>query len=518
MEWYTPARLVALVLLTSVTVDTIRRILRNRIRRKGLPLPPGPTPLPFLGSVLSVNARLVWLTFTEWREKYGDIMYIRLVGTDYIVLSSIFLATELLERRSEIYSDRPAIAVAAAPYYDFNFAVARYGEKWRLCRRIFQQTFRANVALRFRPLQLSRARELVANIMDNPDEYSSHFLTFSAAVLLSPAYGYKPTPQNDPMVSIIENFLRVSASGIAPQKVFLIKVFPFLLHIPDWLPGSWIKRNVKEAYVWRNKMVETLYQYARERMECKDHFDGSMVSDHISRMERSDGSYHPECDTALKHASATSLNGNSQTASTLMVFTLAMVENPHVWKRAQADIDALVGKDRLPEFHDRPSLPYVDAIIREVLRWRPVLPLGGVHSVTRNDVYQGYYIPNGAIVVVNVWAISRDKARYPDGDKFIPERFLNAEGVLTEDDPSDFVFGFGRRICPGRYVADASLWSAIATMLATLDFNLAKDVDGNDIEFKPTFSHGVIESLNPFPCRLTPRPHVGKLLDRVLTE
>ena len=59
-----------------------------------------------------------------------------------------------------------------------------------------------------------------------------------------------------------------------------------------------------------------------------------------------------------------------------MVFTLAMVENPHVWKRAQADIDALVGKDRLPEFHDRPSLPYVDAIFREVLRWKPVLPLG----------------------------------------------------------------------------------------------------------------------------------------------
>lgn len=59
-----------------------------------------------------------------------------------------------------------------------------------------------------------------------------------------------------------------------------------------------------------------------------------------------------------------------------MTFALAMVENPHIWKRAQAEIDAIVGIDRLPEFDDRSSLPYIDAIIREVLRWRPVFPLG----------------------------------------------------------------------------------------------------------------------------------------------
>ena len=105
--------------------------------------------------------------------------------------------------------------------------------------------------------------------------------------------------------------------------------------------------------------------------------------------------------------------------------------------------------------------------------------------------------------------MSRDKTRYPDGYKFMPERFLNAEGMLTDDDPGDFVFGFGRRRCPGmpvhskekssthpqgssslpgRHMADVSLWSAIATMLATLDFNFAKDANGNDITFKARFS------------------------------
>lgn len=129
-----------------------------------------------------------------------------------------------------------------------------------------------------------------------------------------------------------------------------------------------------------------------------------------------------------------------------------------------------------------------------------------MHSGTRGHRGRVAHYPNRAI--------SRDPIRYPDGDKFTPERFLNAEGRLTDDDPSDFNFGFGRRRCPGRlsrtrtiilthralcltfpgrHAADASVWSVFATLLATLDFNLAKDADGNDITFTPTFTCGANE-------------------------
>lgn len=112
--------------------------------------------------------------------------------------------------------------------------------------------------------------------------------------------------------------------------------------------------------------------------------------------------------------------------------------------------------------------------------------------------------------------MSRDEARYPNVEQFMPERFLNVEGTLTDDDPAEFIFGFGRRICPGRlsipqrfdcsvsaylncalssgrYTADASVWSAIVTMLATLEFHHAKDADDNDVVFTPTFANGIAQ-------------------------
>lgn len=162
--------------------------------------------------------------------------------------------------------------------------------------------------MRFRPMQLRRAQQLIASIMDDPDEYPSHFsmyacsfgfvssclnvsdpCRFSAAVALSAVYDYEPTTREDRMVSIVDSFLRVAVPGLSPGKVFLMMAFPFrmcvclihendfadvickVLHTPDWFFGSWIKREVNEAYALRNELVETPYRYVQERMvsiEC----------------------------------------------------------------------------------------------------------------------------------------------------------------------------------------------------------------------------------------------------------
>ncbi|THH16031.1 hypothetical protein EW146_g4550 [Bondarzewia mesenterica] len=179
--------------------------------------------------------------------------------------------------------------------------------------------------------------------------------------------------------------------------------------------------------------------------------------------------------------------------SALETFFLAMVSHPEAQKKAQAEIDAVIGNDRLPNFDDENSLPYVNAVVKEVLRWRPVVPLvpadlaGVPHRVISDDVYKGYHIPAGSIVIGNVRAMLHDELTFPEADKFKPERFLDTSIKFPE-----VAFGFGRRVCPGRYMARGSIWIAIASILATLDISKAVDKDGKLIEPTDEYSSGLI--------------------------
>ena len=102
---------------------------------------------------------------------------------------------------------------------------------------------------------------------------------------------------------------------------------------------------------------------------------------------------------------------------------LAMALYPEVQKKAQAEIDYVVGPNRLPNFEDRPSLPYINAVVKESMRWHVPAPLGMFllswvppytfltdskampHMATTDDEYDGYYIPKGTVVLGNAWSV-----------------------------------------------------------------------------------------------------------------
>ncbi|KAF7372749.1 Steroid 17-alpha-hydroxylase/17,20 lyase [Mycena sanguinolenta] len=156
------------------------------------------------------------------------------------------------------------------------------------------------------------------------------------------------------------------------------------------------------------------------------------------------------------------------TAVSLHTFILACMLYPEWIPRAQREIDAVVGEDRLPSFNDRPRLPYVEAIVRETLRWRPALRFGIPHHCTADDVveYKGkeYFIPKGSIIFAVSWAIEHDQERFENHDLFQPERFLDNTNNLKAGYETS-AFGFGRRVCPGIPFAERSLWINIAMML-----------------------------------------------------
>ncbi|KAF9235272.1 cytochrome P450, partial [Melanogaster broomeanus] len=192
-------------------------------------------------------------------------------------------------------------------------------------------------------------------------------------------------------------------------------------------------------------------------------------------------------------------------ASALMTFFLSMLLFPEVQEKAQAQIDAVSAWIEYRTIEDRPSLTYVDAILRETLRWSPVLPLSIPTTTIESDVYQGYYIPKGNHCRHLSLAMAHDEEKYPKPFDFIPERFLDEDGNLTQDDVVNIGYGFGRRICVGRHFADPSLWTAMVSILATFKISRAKDHDGRDVYFEPEWSTGLTTQPLPFPCNVTPR-------------
>jgi cytochrome P450 len=167
----------------------------------------------------------------------------------------------------------------------------------------------------------------------------------------------------------------------------------------------------------------------------------------------------------------TSIGGAATTSSTMAWWPLAMLVYPETQARAHEELDAVVGRARLPTFADYPHLPYIRAMVKEVLRWRPTGPLGVPHRSTEDDWYEGMFIPKGTICIPNMWHMNRDPEVYGENAAdFDPARHLDASGKFTSGesgakDDGHVSYGFGRRVCVGRYVADNSLFINIAVML-----------------------------------------------------
>lgn len=158
------------------------------------------------------------------------------------------------------------------------------------------------------------------------------------------------------------------------------------------------------------------------------------------------------------------------TSGTLLWALAAICAFPEVQSKAQADIDAVVGQVCSPVWGDAGSLPYVQALVKEMFRWRPVTILGGLpHAPTRDDEYRGYRVPANKWVVGNLWAIHRDPREFPEPDEVRPERFLiDGVGGLAFRYPNSRgynTFGWGRRQCSGQPLAEQSVFMVLTRLL-----------------------------------------------------
>ncbi|BAE59625.1 unnamed protein product [Aspergillus oryzae RIB40] len=471
------------------------------------PLPPGPKGLPIIGSVGSDLPRggRDWEHWLKHKELYGPISSITTAGHTHIILNDANVATELLEKRSARYSSRPRLVMANELSGSDIFVTTQneHAIVRALRKRILSQLRSEEVLLSFYPQVDTLIRRFLLRTLQKPEELIGNIKTGIGGVILKVVYGYTVEfHDRDPLVDLVGE-TAVAFGRINQPTGYLVDSIPAPLsvkYLPSWFPGAGFKKEAREYRRGFDTLLNWPFTFARRQME-----EGNYEPSFVSRLIEQRGSLLSlEEEVKIKHAAAAVYQaGYDTTASTITSFFLAMALFPAAQHKAQEEIDRVVGA-RLPTPEDRGKLPYVNALINEVLRWNPVAQIGIMHAATEDDIYEGYLIPKGAPIVPNIWAIAHDPDVYSDSMSFKPERFLASDGHTPERDPHTLVFGFGRRICPGRPLTDFNNFLTIARSLAVFQVQKATK-DGKEIDPIVDYQGGIIGHLSPFEVSIRPR-------------
>lgn len=376
-----------------------------------------------------------------------------------------------------------------------------------MCRKLVHTLLNVASAKSYVPYQVLENKQMLYEILKQPENVLNAVRRYSNSLTTAMTFGWRTHSNDDPkmqqLFSGFEEFAVINQTGTAA----LIDFYPILRSLPDFLvPIRALARKLhtKEKELYRGhwlKAKESITNGTAKPCFCVD----------LAKTQKAEGFD----DDQAAYISGTVLEaGSDTTSSTVYAFVQAMVLYPEIQKKAQADIDAVVGSGRLPDMDDWDSLHYVRCIMKESLRWMPTTILGAVpHAVTKDDTYMGYHIPAGAGIMNNVYTINHDPKRFPEPRVFRPERYENDFQTLGEaaanpiaSKRDQFTFGAGRRICPGIHVAERSLFLAISRMLWAFDIKPKKDAQGNPILPDPEkLTQGFVCMPEPFVCDITPR-------------
>lgn len=167
---------------------------------------------------------------------------------------------------------------------------------------------------------------------------------------------------------------------------------------------------------------------------------------------------------------------------------------------AQREIDNVIGNTRTPTLDDKASLKYTLACMKEVFRWRTILPATFPHHTKKEDTYMGYRIPANSTIIPLQWCMNLDSSNFPDPHTFDPSRWL----ATSNSDLRYHAFGYGRRICPGRHIAENSVFLNIAKIMWGFNISTADD-GGAGVDPDKDWTTGFLTKPLPFEAKFTVR-------------
>ncbi|GLT78349.1 hypothetical protein SLA2020_498880 [Shorea laevis] len=430
-------------------------------------LPPGPPGLPFVGNLPFFEPEL-HTYFAALARKYGPVVKLQLGTKIGILITSPAMAREVLKDQDITFANRDMPVVAKpVSYGGSNIVWNPYGPEWRMLRKVSVVKMLSNTTLdSVYSLRRRDVRETVAYIysrVGSPVNIGEQLFLTVLNVLTSMIWG--GTVQGDERAAVGAEF-REAISDIT-ELLGLPNVSDFFPALARFDLQGLGKRMGKLAM-----KLDTIFdRIIDQRLKSGDEEESKDFLQFLLKLKNESDPKTPLTMTHLRALLMDMVIGGSDTSANTVEFTMAeLLSHPEVLRKAQEELDAVVGRDNNVEESHIHKLPYLLAIMKESLRLHPALPLMVPHCPSQTCTVGGYTIPKGCRVFVNVWAIHRDPSIWENPLEFNPDRFLNSNWDFSGSDFRYLPFGSGRRICAGIAMAERMVLYSLATLLHSFDW------------------------------------------------
>lgn len=428
--------------------------------------PPGPIGLPFVGYIPFLTSQ-PYIALQKLAKKYGPVFSIKLGSRNVIVLSD-FQSTK------DAFAQDAFVGRPPESPFDLKKATLETGAfnglAWKEQRRFSLHMLKD---LGFGKSHMEdMMKEEIGDLLDHFESTGGR--PISPRTVLSPSmsnniallvYG-KRRKYDDPVRIEMDKTLTESAAaaGQVAWQMFFPWVTKLLRVLRFGREGAVQKVLNKSRALALNEIAE--HKETLDENNVRDYIDGYL----LEIKKRNDPAF---CEEVLEDMIGTFFGAGSETVRLSMDWLmLTMAAHTDVQRKVQAEIDAVVGRERLPTWTDNAKMPYTQATIMELMRWRTIIPLNILRYTLWDTELNGYFIPRETIVLANIWAVHHDPKNWgEDVEVYRPERFLTEDGKDVVKPEYFIPFSIGKRACPGESYARMEVFLYFVAILQK--FNIA---------------------------------------------